>query len=102
MTKESNINIAAADKFFSIFGLHRVTTDEEIAKMEEAQERRDEDMRIENGEYSNQPQPKFVVGDNAFVNGTWREVVNVVWEEDHYEYEMRPWDGHMNVEEEMQ
>jgi hypothetical protein len=97
----NKMNVALADSLMGVFGFTRVTTDEEIAKMEEAQEAKDDLMREENGEVSNQPQPKFVVGDHAFVNGTWREVRNVVWEEDHYEYEMHPYDSKMNTEDEL-
>lgn len=46
--------------------------------------------------------PKFEVGDEAYVNGTWREVVDVVWNRDHYEYVMRPYDSHDNTEDEME
>ena len=101
MTKESNINIALADSLMGVFGYTRVTTDEEIAKMEEAQERRDEDARIERGEVSDQPQPKLVVGDSIYLDGTYREVTNVIWEDDHYEYEFRPYPSRMVEESEL-
>jgi hypothetical protein len=101
MTNVSNTNIALVDSLMGIFGYTRVTTDEEIAKMEEAQERKDEDARLERGEVSTQPQPKLIVGDHAYIEGTYREVTNVVWEDDHYEYETRPYCSRMVHEDEI-
>ena len=110
----TNQNVALADSLMAVFGYTRVEEPKEESNMElsneemdvlwreDAQNMKDENRREDEEDNKPMPSPKFVVGDNAFVNGTWREVVNVLWHGKHYEYEMRPYDHHNNVEEEME
>jgi hypothetical protein len=79
-----NINIAMVDSLMSVFGMERVSpTDEEI-KMEESR-----------------PESKMNVDDSIYIEGTFRVVTDVQWNEDHYEYEFRPYPSRMIREDEL-
>jgi len=75
-------NIQAADTLMGIFGFTRVDEGEDMTPTE-------------------RPEAKFNIGDQLFVNHAWREVVGIRWDEDHYEYEVTPWDSHIHTEEDL-
>jgi len=107
------MNIAMVDSFMSVFGFTRVSpTDEELemrvsqeernfVEAEEAQESKDELRRQETGNNKPMPSPKYRVDDNVYYGHTWRVVTNVTWVDDHYEYEVFPWDSHVITEEDL-
>jgi len=94
--------IGAADSLMGVFGYSRTSpTDSELAEMENAQEEKDYIRREERGENTPMPSPKYIMDDDVYFEHCWRTVTNLSWMDDHYEYELRPWNGRLIREDEL-